>query len=215
MSPWNENISQQPDKICTFKSNYFTSHGKAEAHLGIISKVYSIVMRIYSMSLSIWIVSIIRVTAGCFLTVIIDTSLEAFLIVQAMRMDAVVCLSFIYECHFESISFLCPQDWPLTKAAEQRKVLRELWKKRHQCVSTKMKWEISRKPGIGPYLRVPSALNEILRWWRYCLCTLCISLSCSDLQSFHRQYQKKPLKHYERKGSGRERGKISRTRKKL
>ena len=170
----NSQISQQLDKICTFTSNYFTSHDKAEVHLGIISEVYSIFMWIYCMCLSIWIVSIITVPAGCFLTIIVDASLEAFLIVQTMRIDAVVSLSFIHECHFDSVSFLSPQDRPLTEAAVQCKVLRELWKKRHQWISTKMEWEISWKPGIGPYLRVPSALLEVFGWWRYRPCTLCI-----------------------------------------
>lgn len=67
-------------------------------------------------------------TEGCCLTVIIAASLELFVIVQAMRLDAVVFISSIHECHSESISFLCPQDRAWTNAGQKQwKVLRELW----------------------------------------------------------------------------------------
>jgi len=56
---------------------------------------------------------------GCFLTVLIADSLEAFIVLQAMRLDAVISISFIHESHSESVSFLCPQDWTWTNTNTQ------------------------------------------------------------------------------------------------
>lgn len=83
--------------------------------------------------------------AGCFLTVLIAASLKAFVIVQAMRLDAVVSISFIHECHRESVSFLCPQDWTWGKTIVSRYEVSR-WKTRHQCTS---KWDILANQKLG------------------------------------------------------------------
>lgn len=59
------------------------------------------------------------VTEDCFLTIIIAASLEVLVIVQAMRLNAVVSISVIHEGHSECISFLCPQHWTWVNAVEQ------------------------------------------------------------------------------------------------
>lgn len=57
-------------------------------------------------------------STGCLLTVLIAASLKAFVIVQAVGLDAVVPVSSIHKCHSESIPFLCPQDRTWTNAGE-------------------------------------------------------------------------------------------------
>lgn len=77
-----------------------------------------------------------------FLTVSIMASLIK-LVVQAMRLDAVVSVSFIHESHSESISFLCPQHWAWTNG-EQWKLLHVLV---YQCKKyTRHFWEIRIQP---------------------------------------------------------------------
>lgn len=67
---------------------------------------------------------------GCSLTILVAASLEAFVVVQAVRLDAEVSISFIHECHCESVSFLCPQDWTWKNTEEHcdrdKEVLRDL-----------------------------------------------------------------------------------------
>lgn len=129
-----------------------------------------------------------------FLTVSIMASLVK-LVVQAMRLDAVVSVSFVHESHSESISLLCPQHWTWTNR-EQWKLL-NIW-----CTNAKSIYDISGKSGSSPYRRVLSAENRVFVvwwWWSYHPCTLCISLSCNGLRSFDRLCRRMSLNHYDRK----------------
>lgn len=91
----------------------------------------------------------------------------------------------------------------------RREELRGLWwKTRHQytnkyTIHTSVRFLINQGKEGKPYLRVLSVENQVLvflLWWRYCPCTLCISLSGNDLRFVHHLCQKTPLMHYERKG---------------
>lgn len=142
---------------------------------------------------------------GSFLTILIAASLEPFVIVHAVRLNAVISLSHIHECHSESISFLSPQYGTWTNAEGQWKQKKG---KRHgtslpettrykSVASDFTQFRTWRK--YRPYLRVLSVQNQVLVsfwWWRYCLCTLCIKLSCNDHRSYHPLCQKTPLNHH-------------------
>lgn len=50
----------------------------------------------------------------CFLTVVRSASWGELVVLQAMRLNAVVAISFVHERHSDSVPFLCPQDWTWT-----------------------------------------------------------------------------------------------------